>query len=99
MHYTTGKTPQQQKWEKATAAHNHQAAAVENPYLFDKRLITGLVLARHRGVDVRALLPRVNDFDAGGRGNLVTANYLLQLKEPISLDWVDFVADLILEGF
>jgi cardiolipin synthase len=140
---------------------------VENPYLFDKRVITGLVEARNRGVDVRAVLPRVNDFDAGGRGNLVTANYLLQhgarvyfypgmthvkamlvddwaclgsgnlshlslrlsqeenlatsdptfaarlkhdlfeedfarsyeLKEPISLDWVDFVADLILEGF
>jgi len=51
---------------------------VENPYLFDKRVITGLVQARNRGVDVRAVLPRVNDFDAGGRGNLVTANYLLQ---------------------
>jgi cardiolipin synthase len=140
---------------------------LENPYLFDKRVITGLVQARKRGVDVRAVLPRVNDFDAGGRGNLVTANYLLQhgvrvyfypgmthvkamlvdgwaclgsgnlshmslrlsqednvassdpafaarlkqdlfeedfahsyeLKQPISLDWVDFVADLILEGF
>jgi phosphatidylserine/phosphatidylglycerophosphate/cardiolipin synthase-like enzyme len=113
------------------------------------------------------VLPRVNDFKAGGRGNLVTANYLLQrgvrvyfypgmthvkamladdwaclgsgnlshlslrlsqedniatsdpafaarlkhdlfeedfarsyeLKEPISVDWIDFVADLVLEGF
>jgi len=140
---------------------------VENPYLFDKRVITGLVQARKRGVDVRVVLPRVNDFGAGGRGNLVTANYLLQhgvrvyfypgmthvkamlvddwaclgtanlchmslrlsqedniatsdpafaarlkqdlfeedfarsyeLKQPISLDWVDFLADLIVEGF
>ncbi len=51
---------------------------VENPYLFDKRVIGDLVRARKRGVDVRVILPRVNDFKAGGRGNLVTANYLLQ---------------------
>jgi cardiolipin synthase A/B len=49
---------------------------VENPYLFDKGVIAGLVDARKRGVDVRVVLPRVNDFKAGGRGNLVTANYL-----------------------
>jgi len=139
---------------------------VENPYLFDKRVITGLIQARKRGVDVRVVLPRVNDFKAGGRGNLVTANYLLQrgvrvyfypgmthvkamlvddwaclgsgnlshmslrlsqedniatsdpafaarlkhdlfeedftrsyeLQQPISVDWVDFMADLVLEG-
>jgi phosphatidylserine/phosphatidylglycerophosphate/cardiolipin synthase-like enzyme len=51
---------------------------VENPYLFDKRVIAGLVRARLRGVDVRVILPRVNDFKAGGRSNLVNANYLLQ---------------------
>jgi len=140
---------------------------VENPYLFDKRVILALVHARNRGVDVRVILPRVNDFKAGGRGNLVVANYLLEhgvrvyfypgmthvkallvdgwaclgsgnlnhlslrlnqeqnvatsdpgvaakvktdlfaedfarsyeLKEPISVDWVDFLADLALEGF
>ena len=140
---------------------------VENPYLFDKRIITGLVQARKRGLDVRAVLPRVNDFKAGGRGNLVTANYLRQhgvrvyfypgmthvkamlvddwaclgsgnlshlslrlsqeqniatsdpafaaklkkdlfaedftrsheLQQPISVGWVDFLADLLLEGF
>jgi cardiolipin synthase len=140
---------------------------VENPYLFDKRVITGLVQARNRGVDVRVILPRVNDSGTGARGNVVTANYLLQhgvrvyfypgmshvkamlvdgwsclgsgnlshfslrlsqeqniatsdpafaarlkkdlfeedftrsyeLHEPISVDWVDFLADLILEGF
>jgi len=49
----------------------------ENPYLFDKRIIIALVKARERGVDVRVVLPRVNDFKAGGRGNLVIANYLL----------------------
>jgi len=51
---------------------------VENPYLFDKRIIIALVKARERGVDVRVVLPRVNDFKAGGRGNLVIANYLLE---------------------
>ena len=140
---------------------------VENPYLFDKRVILALVRARNRGVDVRVVLPNVNDFKAGGRGNLVIANYLLEhgvrvffypamthvkallvdgwacigsanlnhlslrvnqeqnvatsdpafaarlkrelfeedfarayeLTQPISLEWVDFMADLLLEGF
>jgi cardiolipin synthase len=140
---------------------------IENPYLFDKRVITGLVQARKRGVDVRVVLPRVNDLKAGARGNLVTANYLrehgarvyffpgmshvkavlvddwacvgsgnlshlslrltqeqniatsdpafaaalkrdlfeadfarsYELQQSIAVDWVDFLADLVLEGF
>src|SRR5207237_10715140 len=51
---------------------------IENPYLFDKRVIAALVKARRRGVDVRVVLPYVNDFKAGGRSNLIVANYLLQ---------------------
>jgi cardiolipin synthase len=51
---------------------------VENPYLFDNGVITSLVRARNRGVDVRIILPRVNEFKAAGRSNLITANYLLQ---------------------
>ena len=140
---------------------------VENPYLFDKRVVAGLVQARGRGVDVRVVLPRVNDLKAGGRSNLVIANYLIQngvrvyfypgmthvkgllvdgwaclgsanlnhlslrvnheqnvatsepgfvatvkrdlfeedfgrsyeLMEPVSVEWMDFVADVILENF
>ena len=140
---------------------------VENPYLFDKRVILALVKARSRGVDVRVVLPCFNDFKAGGRGNVVIANYLMahgvrvyfypamthvkallidgwacvgsanlnhlslrvnheqniatsdptfvnrlkqelfeedfarsyELSEPVSVDWVDFLADLVLEGF
>ncbi len=140
---------------------------VENPYLFDKGVIADLADARARGVDVRVVLPRVNDFKAGARGNLVTANYLRQrgvrvyfypgmthvkalladdwaclgsgnlnhlslhlcqeqniatsdsafaarlkddlfkedfdrsyeLNQPISVDWVDVLADTVLEGF
>src|SRR5262249_42745570 len=51
---------------------------VENSYLFDKKVVRQLVQARARGVDVRVILPRFNDLKAGGRGNLVTANYLIQ---------------------
>jgi phosphatidylserine/phosphatidylglycerophosphate/cardiolipin synthase-like enzyme len=51
---------------------------VENPYLFDKGVIAELVEARARGVDVRVLMPRVNDFKTGGRSNLIVANYLRQ---------------------
>jgi cardiolipin synthase len=51
---------------------------VENPYLFDKHVLAALVKAHDRGVDVRVVLPRVNDLKAGGRSNLVTANYLFQ---------------------
>jgi phosphatidylserine/phosphatidylglycerophosphate/cardiolipin synthase-like enzyme len=50
---------------------------VENPYLFDKRTILQLAYARRRGVDVRVVLPRVNDFKPGERAALVIANYLL----------------------
>ena len=140
---------------------------VENPYLFDKGVIAELAKARQRGVDVRVVMPRVNDFKAGGRSNLIVANYLHQngvrvyfypgmthvkallvdgwvclgsgnmthlsldlsreqniatsdpacaarvkqdlfdedfarsyeLNQAISVDWVDFVADTVLEGF
>jgi len=50
----------------------------ENPYLFDKKVLIELAQARRRGVDVRVVLPRVNDLKAGGRSNLVAANYLLE---------------------
>ena len=140
---------------------------VENPYIFDRGVIDELVKARARGVDVRVVMPRVNDFKAGGRSNLIVANYLhehgvrvyfypgmthvkalvvdgwsclgsgnlnhlslhvsqeeniatadpafaaqlrhdlfdedfgrsYELNEPISVDWVDFISDTILEGF
>jgi len=130
-------------------------------------VILALVKARSRGVDVRVVLPCFNDFKAGGRGNVVIANYLMahgvrvyfypamthvkallidgwacvgsanlnhlslrvnheqniatsdptfvnrlkqelfeedfarsyELSEPVSVDWVDFLADLVLEGF
>jgi cardiolipin synthase len=51
---------------------------VENPYLFDKQVMSDLVRARARGVDVRVILPRVNDSRTGERAELVAANYLIQ---------------------
>jgi cardiolipin synthase len=50
----------------------------ENPYIYDTAVIRSLVQARHRGVDVRVILPRVNDLKFGGRSNLKLANYLLE---------------------
>ena len=41
-------------------------------------MIRALVQAHNRGVDVRVVMPGVNDFKAAGRSNLVTANYLRQ---------------------
>jgi cardiolipin synthase A/B len=52
-------------------------AYVENAYLFDKRVITAMVGARGRGVDVRAILPRSNDSKTARRAELVIANYFL----------------------
>jgi phosphatidylserine/phosphatidylglycerophosphate/cardiolipin synthase-like enzyme len=51
---------------------------VENPYLFDKQVMSDLVRARRRGVDVRVIIPHVNDSHTGGRAELVAANYLVQ---------------------
>ena len=51
---------------------------LENPYLFDRRVIAALVRARLRGVDVRIVLPRPNDFGVRARTNVMIANYLLQ---------------------
>jgi cardiolipin synthase A/B len=51
---------------------------VENAYLYNNKMIQTLVRARLRGVDVRVVMPSDNDFGAGHKSNLVTANYLLQ---------------------
>lgn len=50
----------------------------ENPYLFDKEVMSDLVRARQRGVDVRVIFPHVNDSRTGARAELVAANYLVQ---------------------
>ncbi len=75
--------PTKTAWKPFNAAvmgalrRSQQYIYVENPYLYDKGVIGELVRARNRGVDVRVILPRVNDIKSGGRSNLVTANYLL----------------------
>ena len=50
---------------------------VENPYLFDKQVMSRLARARARGADVRVILPQVNDSRIGARAELVAANYLV----------------------
>jgi cardiolipin synthase len=56
--------------------HAKSYAYIENPYLFDKRVLSELVRARARGVDVRVILPRALDSSTGGRAEIVGANYL-----------------------
>jgi cardiolipin synthase len=51
---------------------------VENPYLFDKQVMSSLARARGRGVDVRVILPHVNDSRTGERAELIAANYLVR---------------------
>lgn len=165
--------PTKTAWKPFSAAVQNAIAQsksyiyLENPYLFDKRVIVALARARNRGVDVRVVLPRMNDLKPGHRSNLVLANYFIEhgvrvyfypgmthvkalmvddwacvgsanlnhlslrvcqeqnvatsdpafagrlkrelfeedfsrsyeLKEPVSIEWVDFLADLVLEGF
>lgn len=65
---------------KAVLRALHQAQSfiyVENPYLFDKQVMSELVRARARGVDVRVILPHVNDSRTGARAELVASNYLV----------------------
>ena len=49
---------------------------IENGYLFDKGVAAALVRAKKRGVDVRLILPRVNNFTVGIRSNLAIAERL-----------------------
>jgi cardiolipin synthase len=50
---------------------------VENPYLFDKQVMSNLVRARERGADVRVIIPHVSDSRFGSRAELIAANYLV----------------------
>ena len=49
---------------------------IENGYLFDHGVVVSLIRAHKRGVDVRVILPRVNNFTAGIRSNLAIAERL-----------------------
>ena len=51
---------------------------LENPYLYDPAVVSGLLAARARGVDVRVVLPADNDQGVGKSSNLVTANTLVR---------------------
>ncbi|MBN2505853.1 MAG: phosphatidylserine/phosphatidylglycerophosphate/cardiolipin synthase family protein [Verrucomicrobia bacterium] len=55
-----------------------QRVYMENPYPYDNRIVGALARARHRGVDVRMVLPSSADFTGADRSNCVTANYLLK---------------------
>lgn len=50
---------------------------IENSYFYDGRIIGALARARHRGVDVRIVIPSDSDFGGADSSNFVKANYLL----------------------
>ncbi len=62
--------------ESIKRARNH--VFIENPYLFDRKVIVALAKARLRGVDVRVVFPSENNFPGGPGSNLVTANYFIR---------------------
>ena len=66
----------QAELEAIARARNH--IFLENAYLYSNDIITALVRARRRGVDVRVIIPGENDFASGHSSNLVTANFLRQ---------------------
>lgn len=51
---------------------------VQNAYFTDDRLLRELVLARRRGVDVRAVIPMETDFGPITRNNVLAANVMLE---------------------
>ena len=50
---------------------------IENPYFSDNRILTEVVNARQRGVDVRVILTFSGNHDLMNKSNVVTANILL----------------------
>jgi cardiolipin synthase len=49
---------------------------IENGYLFDHGVVASLIRAQKRGVDVRVIMPRVNNFKAGIHSNLAISEKL-----------------------
>jgi len=52
-------------------------AWIENPYIYDDRIIRALINARRRGVDVRVVMPTQADMNSADSNNKVKANRLL----------------------
>lgn len=55
-----------------------QRIFIESPYFSEKTLIEELILSKKRGVDVRIILPGVNDIMFFDKVNLKIANYLIE---------------------
>ena len=58
---------------------------IENPYFTEKMLVEELVLAKKRGVDVKIILPAVNDIILYDKINLKIANYFIENKIEVYL--------------
>jgi cardiolipin synthase len=58
--------------------HVQRRIWIEDPYLADDRLISALIGARKRGIDVRVILPKKSDAKIMSGSNKVTAAVLLK---------------------
>ena len=50
---------------------------IENPYLSDDLILHELIMARHRGVDVRVVIPLECNWNTMARSNALAANEML----------------------
>ena len=61
----------------AALARAKRYAWIENPYIYDNSIISALVKARARGVDVRVVMPSEADMSSADSNNKVKTNILL----------------------
>lgn len=62
-----------------------QRVFIENPYLWNKQILYALCAARHRGVDVRVVLPLESNIEIGRGADRVAANTLLRHRARVFL--------------
>jgi cardiolipin synthase len=51
---------------------------IQNPYFSDDAMLNELIKARHRGVDVRVIIPRESNWKAMNRSNKLAANTMME---------------------
>jgi len=86
--YVLVTTPWRHRYFKAVLAAIDAAQHriyVETPYLWNKKVLYALCRARHRGVDVRALIPMASNVKFARGADRIAANTLLQHKVRVFL--------------
>jgi cardiolipin synthase len=57
---------------------SQRAIYIENPYITDDGIVYELIKARHRGVDVKVIIPSANNWQIMDSSNALTANALIE---------------------